>query len=98
MHAFGDDGDENAKAALHALKELDGSTPTVAFFITDAGYHRTRWDSFTAKAEEDYLVGKGVSDTDFYALFDSVRSPFMDGVQVAGTNETQHAACNQVQL
>ncbi|CAM9332790.1 unnamed protein product [Ectocarpus sp. 6 AP-2014] len=76
VNAYGDDGDENAKAALYALKELDGTKPTVAFFITDAGYHRTKRDSPTAKAEEDFLVAKGVSDTDFYALFDSVLSHF----------------------
>lgn len=73
MHAYGDDGEENAKAALHALTELDGSKPTVVFFITDAGYHRTKRDSRTAQAEEDYLVQKGVADTDFYVMFDAVR-------------------------
>lgn len=73
MVAYGDDGDENAKAALHALRELDGSKATVAFFITDAGYHRSKLDSPTAKAEEEFLGARGVSDTDFYTLFDSVR-------------------------
>lgn len=73
VHASGDDGDENAKAALYALKELDGSEPTVAFFITDAGYHRTKWESHTAQAEDDYLLEKGAHVTDFYVLFDSVR-------------------------
>lgn len=73
MNAYGDDGEENAKAALHALTELDGSKPTVAFFITDAGYHRNKRDSDTAQAEEDYLVQKGVTDTDFYVMFDAVR-------------------------
>ena len=72
MHAYGDDGDENAKAAFHALKQLDGSKATVAFFITDAGYHRSKRDSPTAKAEEEFLVSRGVGDTDFYAVFDSV--------------------------
>ena len=72
MHAYGDDGDENAKAAFHALKQLDGSKATVAFFITDAGYHRSKRDSPTAKAEEEFLVARGVGDTDFYAVFDSV--------------------------
>ncbi|CAM9404457.1 unnamed protein product [Ectocarpus fasciculatus] len=76
VNAYGDDGDENAKAALYALKELDGTKPTVAFFITDAGYHRTKRDSPTAKAEEELLVAKGVPDTDFYALFDSVLGHF----------------------
>lgn len=73
MHAYGDDGDENAKAAFHALKELDGSKATVTFFITDAGYHRSKLGSPTAKAEEEFLLAKGVGDTDFYAVFDSVR-------------------------
>lgn len=72
MHAYGDDGDENAKAAFHALKELDGSKATVTFFITDAGYHRSKRDSPTAKAEEEFLLARGVDDTDFYAVFDSV--------------------------
>lgn len=76
VSACGDDGDENAKAALYALKELDGGKPTVAFFITDAGYHRTKRESPTAQAEDDYLLGKGASDTDFYVLFDSVRTFF----------------------
>ena len=73
VHASGDDGDENAKAALYALKELDGSKPTVAVFITDAGYHRTKSESHTAQAEDDYLLEKGAHVTDFYVLFDSVR-------------------------
>ena len=72
MYACGDDGDENAKAAFHALKELDGSKATVTFFITDAGYHRSKRDSPTAKAEEEFLLAKGVDDADFYAVFDSV--------------------------
>lgn len=72
MHAYGDDGDENAKAAFHALKELDGGKATVTFFITDAGYHRSKLDSPTAKAEEEFLLAKGVADADFYAVFDSV--------------------------
>ncbi|CAM9350552.1 unnamed protein product, partial [Laminaria digitata] len=76
VSACGDDGDENSKAALYALKELDGGKPTVAFFITDAGYHRKKGESPTAKAEDDYLVGKGASDTDFYVLFDSVLGHF----------------------
>ncbi|CAM9113857.1 unnamed protein product [Scytosiphon promiscuus] len=75
--ANGVDGDENAKAALHALKRLDGTKPTVAFFITDAGYHRSKRDSPTAKAEEEFLLAQGgVSDTDFYILFDSVLAHF----------------------
>lgn len=67
------DGDENAKAALYALTQLDGSKPTVGFFITDAGYHSSGLDSPTARAEERYLLEKGVPDTDFFQLFDSVR-------------------------
>lgn len=73
VHAYGDDGDENAKAAFHALTELDGDKPTVVFFITDAGYHRTPDISPTAKAEYTHLMERGVQDTDFYVLFDSVR-------------------------
>ena len=80
--ACGDDGDENAKAALYALKELDGCKPTVAFFITDAGYHRHKRLSPTARAEDDYLVDKGAADTDFYVLFDSVRLFFLCMVPV----------------
>lgn len=72
VRAYGDDEDENAKAALHALKESDGSMPTVAFFITDAGYHRKSRDSDTALAEEKHLRISGEMDTDFYVLFDSV--------------------------
>lgn len=88
--AGGDDGNENAKAALHALKKLDGGRPTVAFFITDAGYHRTRQESPTAHAEHDYLVEKGVDDSDFYAVFDLVSNCYMMDVGTYGSI-TMHA-------
>lgn len=44
----------------------------MTFFITDAGYHRSKRESPTAEAEEEFLCAKGVDDTDFYAVFDSV--------------------------
>ncbi|CAM9676695.1 unnamed protein product, partial [Sphacelaria rigidula] len=82
VYACGDDGDENAKAALFALTQLDGSMPTVAFFITDAGYHRTGHGSPTARKEQSYLEDMGVSDTDFFRLFDSVLAHFGENLIV----------------
>lgn len=71
--ARGYDIEENAKAALFELTQLNGSKPTLAFCITDAGYHRTNDESPTARQEQSYLEEKGVSETDFFRLFDLVR-------------------------
>lgn len=78
VSACGDgDGGENAKAALQALKELDGRKPTCAFLITDDSYHVPRKENLrNAKAEEEFLIAKGEVDTDFYVIFDSVLAHF----------------------
>jgi hypothetical protein len=57
--ANGGDGDENHKAALYQMVELDPSVPTISFLITDAGPHfRSASGGQEARQELSWLADK----------------------------------------
>lgn len=55
VDASGDDTNENQKAALYKMVELDPSIPTIAFLITDAPPHASGESSRTAQHERKWL-------------------------------------------
>jgi hypothetical protein len=58
----GTDYDENQKAALYRMTELDPTVPTISFLITDAGPHfRRRGGPPEAQAEVAWLQAKGLT-------------------------------------
>ena len=78
VYGNGGDGDENHKAALAELLRLDGSMPTIAFLITDAGPHLVA-DRATPEAthEVTYLKTQhNITDTDMFALLRLVQAHF----------------------
>ncbi|GMF22174.1 unnamed protein product [Phytophthora fragariaefolia] len=76
--ANGGDGDENQKAALAELLDLDNTMPTIAFLITDAGPHllaetRTR----EAEHEVNFLKEKhSIVNTDMFNVLALVQAHF----------------------
>jgi hypothetical protein len=59
--ADGGDGEENQKAALYRMTELDPTVPTISFLITDAGPHfKLYGDRPEARAELAWLQDKGL--------------------------------------
>eukprot|EP00798_Chlamydomonas_sp_ICE-L_P016429 gene16429-22643_t len=82
VSASGDDGDENQKAALHRLIDLD-PLPTVGFLITDALPHlgANNMQGATARKELSWLQNRGVdSETarDFFRVLGLVKDHFQD--------------------
>eukprot|EP00798_Chlamydomonas_sp_ICE-L_P016432 gene16432-22646_t len=82
VSASGGDEDENQKAALHRLVDLD-PLPTVGFLITDALPHMgaNNMQGSTARKELSWLQNRGVdSETarDFFRVLGLVKKHFQD--------------------
>eukprot|EP00798_Chlamydomonas_sp_ICE-L_P007958 gene7958-1174_t len=99
VHASGEDGDENQKAALHRLIDLD-PLPTVGFLITDALPHLGAYNmqGTTARKELSWLQNRGVdSETarDFFRVLGLVKEHFQ-GLLVMNCVIYNHAPGNKV--
>lgn len=82
VNANGGDGDENHKAALAELLRLDGSMPTIAFLISDAGPHLVA-DRPTAEAtlEVNFLKRThSIVNTDMFHILGLVHAHFGDNL------------------
>ncbi|CAM9675910.1 unnamed protein product [Chrysoparadoxa australica] len=80
VSASGEDGPENVLAAMYMLTELHGSKPTLAFVITDAGYHHAPPSGTTDRNERQWLADRGVANVDFYQVLDTVIAHFGGGL------------------
>eukprot|EP00798_Chlamydomonas_sp_ICE-L_P007957 gene7957-1173_t len=99
VHAGGGDSDENQKAALHRLINLD-PLPTVGFLITDALPHLGTYNmqGTTARKELSWLQNRGVdSETarDFFRVLGLVKEHFQ-GLLVMNCVIYNHAPGNKV--